>query len=166
MLDYIRSEILTTAFPTFFTFCGRTPYLHLMSGSTCHPFFQSVEFLWSVSKMQSQPSEFIISSFSRTTPNGNIISFTVTEPLEAPTKANSKIEELLQKFLAKGERPPSYTEAMIKNKLKKDILITGNSLKISLSCPLAKIRIQVSFISWQVFRFTKIYLLLRVPELS
>ena len=42
----------------------------------------------------------------------------MTEPLEAPTKANSKIEELLQKFLAKGERPPSYTEAMIKkNKL-------------------------------------------------
>lgn len=56
-------------------------------------------------------------------------------------------EKLLEKLKEKGQRPASYTDVMLENIFKKNSEeITSNSVKVALSCPLGKMRIQVIFI--------------------
>ena len=78
-------------------------------------------------------------------------------------------DDLLQQLKEKGQSPPSYTQAMLEKIFKKNSEeIESNSLKLALSCPLGKMRIQVSFILMNLFLSCKFYfsvmiLLLQVP---
>ena len=60
-------------------------------------------------------------------------------------KLSSK--DLLERLLNKGTRNKEYTQGLIVEKLNDDDEVATTSLKVSVACPLGKMRMKVLFLS-------------------
>ena len=69
-------------------------------------------------------------------------------------------DDLLDRLKKKGTRDPGFTKALIIDKLNdNDADVATTSLKVTVSCPLGKMRMRVSFISEMLMNHSSIDLL-------